>query len=30
MIEQPKAAVVERIVVKGELVKGKSVKRLSD
>lgn len=28
MIEQPKAAVVERVVVKGELVKGKSVKNL--
>jgi DNA-binding LacI/PurR family transcriptional regulator len=30
MIEQPKAAVVERIVVKGELVKGRSVKHLPD
>lgn len=28
MIEQPKAAVIERVVVKGELVKGKSVKNL--
>lgn len=30
MIEQPKAAVIERVVVEGELVKGKSVKRLSN
>ncbi len=30
IIEQPKAAVVERVVIKGELVTGKSVKRLSE
>lgn len=28
MIEQPKAAIIERVVVEGELVKGKSVRRL--